>query len=418
MPHPTTYQNSESRIPRATFAGLAFAGLAVMLGRGILLPILPNLAKQLGASSVMVGGIFAGYALASGIFSPLFGRISDQYGRKNIMTAGLFFYAMLSFGYIWVHHLWMLAIIWFLQGLAAVMVRPIAQSYIGDITPEGKEGRVMNLFYFVQFAGPAIGPVTGGFLTDHVSKNSPFYVMGGVAVAAFLVVIMMVPEAPSVDEEGKQALQLKKSFKTVFKDPNMKGILSYLFGRGFYRRGFNAFFPIYAVTIASLSQSQVGLILSCYMLTGLLLQYPFGWLSDRIMAYRPELVGIGGLFAGLTMFVFPSLRLLSGLIILVIIKGIFSTFSRAPTVAIRTERGRHFGMGAVTGVSITAMSVGQILGPVGFGAMSDLFNIKAAFYFGGFAALLTTALAYWYLRFTTQTHTEAFVNKQTEKNHS
>jgi len=53
----------------------------------------------------------------------------------------------------------------------------------------------------------------------------------------------------------------------------------------------------------------------------------------------------------------------------------------------------------VTGVYMTGISLGQVLGPVGFGAISDLFTIPIAFYIGGITGLATTGLAYWYLRF-------------------
>jgi multidrug resistance protein len=341
--------------------------------------------------------IYAGFALSRGIFSPLFGRISDQYGRKNIMLVGLFLYVGLSLGYSLLHHLFLLAILWFLQGMASAMVGPIAQSYVGDITPEGKEGRVMNLFYFAKFGGAAIGPVVGGYLVDHFSIDAPFYVMCGTTLAALIIIWRMVPEAPATEKNQEKELQLKKSFLTVIKDRKMKGIISYMIGRGFYRRGFNAFFPLYAVTMASLSESQVGIVLSCYMITGTLLQYPFGWLADRLADYRAELIAIGGTIAAATMLFIPSFTFLSWLVILVIIKGIFSTFSRAPTVAVRTERGRIYGMGAVTGVAITGGSVGQILGPIGFGVIPDLFSIPASFYTGAAVGLLTTGLAYWFL---------------------
>jgi multidrug resistance protein len=398
MPDPENANSSDKSIPCTTFAGLAIASMAAMLCLGILLPILPNFAKNLGASGAVVGIIYAGFALSRGIFSPLFGRISDQYGRKNIMLVGLFLYVGLSLGYSLLHHLFLLAILWFLQGIASAMVGPIAQSYVGDITPEGKEGRVMNLFYFAKFGGAAIGPVVGGYLIDHFSVNAPFYAMCGATLAALIIIWLIVPEAPTTDKNQENALQFKKSFLTVIKDRKMKGIIFYMIGRGFYRRGFNAFFPLYAVTMASLSESQVGIVLSCYMITGTLLQYPFGWLADRLADYRAELIAIGGTIAAATMLFIPSFTFLSWLVILVIIKGIFSTFSRAPTVAVRTERGRIYGMGAVTGVAITGGSVGQILGPIGFGVISDLFSIRASFYTGAAVGLLTTGLAYWFLR--------------------
>ena len=138
-------QTIPTRIPRIIFISLFFATMAEMMGMGILLPILPDFAKNLGASATLVGIIFAGFALARGIFGPVFGRLSDKYGRKKFMLTGLLMYAALSVGFIFlIHHLFFIALLWFLQGMASSMVTPLAQSYIGDNTPKGKEGGVMN----------------------------------------------------------------------------------------------------------------------------------------------------------------------------------------------------------------------------------------------------------------------------------
>lgn len=386
------------RIPRTTFVGLFIANMAAMLGMGILLPILTPFAKRLGASGTIVGMIFASYALARGIFSPFVGRISDRYGRKAFMLTGLALYAVLALGYSLLHSVLMLAVLWFFQGLASSMVTPITQSYVGDITPVGKEGRVMNLFYLSQFGGIAIGPVVGGYLAEHVSFNAPFYVMTAAAVLGFLLVLFVVKKAPPPVESDKQKdSKFKEAFLKVIKDRKMKGVLSYIIGRGFYRWGFNSFFPIYAVTIISLSKSQIGLIISSYMLAGTALQYPFGHLADRFSKYRGELVAIGGIVAALSMFLVPLAHNMLWLIILVVIMGAFSSISRASTVAIRTERGRYFGMGAVTGIFTAGFSAGQVLGPVGFGIIVELFNIPDSFYFGALIGLITTGLSYWYL---------------------
>jgi len=391
--------NIPERIPRMTFAGLFIANMAAMLGMGILLPILTPFAKRLGATGAIVGMIFAGYALARGLFSPFVGRISDRYGRKAFMLAGLALYAILALGYSLLHSVLMLAVLWFFQGVASAMVTPIAQSYIGDITPLGKEGRVMNLFYLGQFGGIAIGPVIGGYLADHVSLEAPFYVMTIAAVIGFGLVYFVVDKAPAELREKKNESEtnFRYSLRMVMKDRKMKGILSYVIGRGFYRWGFNSFFPIYAVTIISLTKSQVGLIISSYMVTGTLFQYPFGSLADRFSHHRGALVAIGGGVAAVSMLFVPMVHHMLWLIILVVIMGIFSAVSRASTVAIRTERGRYHGQGAVTGIYTSGFSAGQVLGPVGFGLIVQISNIPDSFYFGALIGLLTTGLAYWYL---------------------
>jgi multidrug resistance protein len=385
------------QIPKATFIGLFTANMAAMLGMGILLPLLSPFAHKLGASETIIGAIFAGFAVARGIFSPLIGRVSDRYGRRNFMFTGLTLYVLLSIGYILLHSLLVLAILWFFQGVASSMVAPIAQSYIGDITPEGKEGRVMNFFYLGQFGGIAAGPVIGGYLTDNISWNAPFYVMIGTTFIGLALIYFVVPRQPASERKKPEENNAQDSFIEVLKDRDMQGILSYMIGRGFYRWGFNSFFPIYAITVASLTKGQVGLVITCYMVAGALFQYPCGWLADRLPNQKAALIGIGGCAAALTMAVVPFLTQLIWFMVLMFCMGIFSALSRASTVAIRTERGRIHGMGAVTGVYTASFSWGEVLGPLGFGAIAEAWSIPISFYIGAAVGVLTAAAAFWLL---------------------
>lgn len=383
---------------RGAFIGLFIATGAAMLGFGLIEPIMPLYAKSLGASSLMLGVIFAGFAVTRGIFAPIMGRLSDRYGRKRILLTGLGLYVLLSAAYIIANSPLTLTAVRAGQGLASVMVTPIAQSYIGDITPEGEEGAYMNLFYISLFGGMAIGPSVGGYLSDAYSFEAPFLVLAAVALFGLLVVFFLVPERTPTEGSAGKSSSLVASLSAVVADREMRGVLSYITARGFYRWGFNSFFPVYAVTIVALSRTNVGFILSGYMLAGGILQYPLGRLTDRFAGYRPEFVVIGGLVSCLTMFIVPSTTGLFPLLALVVGMGVSSAVSRAASVAIRTERGRVHGMGAVTGAFTASISVGQIFGPVSFGAMTDVLSIQWAFYLGGIIGLLGTVGAYWYLR--------------------
>ena len=55
-------------------------------------------------------------------------------------------------------------------------------------------------------------------------------------------------------------------------------------------------------------------------------------------------------------------------------------------------------MGVVTGAFTSSVSIGQVFGPLVFGAVVDLFGIQEAFYLGGGVGLIGTAGAYWFLR--------------------
>lgn len=384
---------------RGIFISLFVATAAAMLGIGIIEPIMPLYAKSMGASAVMLGLIFSGFALSRAIFAPLLGRFSDQYGRKPLMVSGLILFIIFSICYILANTPLLLVVIRTAQGIASVMVTPIAQSYIGDITPEGKEGRYMNLFFISFFCGTALGPVAGGYLSDSFSLEAPFYAMALMAFISLLLVLCLVPKhVQKSGKAGDNQLSMIQAFKNIGKDRKMQGILTYIWSRGFYRWGFNSFFPLLATRVANLSRTQVGLALSGYMLAGAVFQYPSGVYADKFARYRGEFILSGGVLSAICMFIIPSMKDVYIIIGITLIMGIFSAFSRASAIAIRTERGRVHGMGAATGAFTTSMSLGQVIGPFLFGLTVDFFNIPYAFYMGGIIGLAGTVAAFWFLK--------------------
>ncbi len=225
----------------------------------------------------------------------------------------------------------------------------------------------MNLFYISLFSGTALGPSLGGYLSDHLSITAPFYATAIAGFISLLLVLLLVPESPAISKQNKEGRKTNGySLRKIVKDNPMRGLMIYMISRGFYQWGFNTFFPLFAVNILALSKTGTGFFLSAYMLAGALLQYPAGVLADRFNRYRNELILFGGILSAIPMFLIPVMTNNILNFIFMLSMGGLSAFSRASAVAIRTERGRIFGMGSVTGAFTTSMSVGQIIGPIVF----------------------------------------------------
>ncbi len=144
---------------RRIFVSLFIA--VAMLGVGIIAPLLPlSTSTPFKATGVSAGFVFS--SLSRRLLGPFIGRLSDRIGRKRILMIGLASYTLVSVLYALAMSLWQLGIFRFVQGAATVMVTPIVQANIGDITPQGKEGRTMNLFYSSMFLGMALGPLLAG----------------------------------------------------------------------------------------------------------------------------------------------------------------------------------------------------------------------------------------------------------------
>ena len=380
------------------FITLFIATAITMTGLGVIDPILPLYAKVMKATGVQLGIIFAGFALSRSIFAPFVGQYSDRHGRKNLMIAGLVIFTVVSVCFVYANSPMALTLIRLAQGFAVVLVTPVAQAYIGDLTPVGKEGKYMNLFFMSLFAGMAIGPYLGGYLTVRFNMKVPFYTMGGTALLVMVLVLFFVPESSAIKRHDLKRVPFFKSLLPVFKDKPMIGIMTYMATRGFYRWGFNTFFPLLAIKAEKMSPANIGLVLSVYMLFGSILQYPFGLMVDKFPSQKVNLILMGGSCSALSMCAVAYAHSMLMFVILAISMGAFSSVSRASALAIRTERGRIYGMGSATGAFTTSLSFGQVLGPILFGVIADISSIPVAFLVGGLVGLTGTIAACIFFR--------------------
>ncbi len=375
------------------FVSLFVATVISMLSLGIVAPILPLYAKDLKATGIELGIIFAGFALSRSIFAPIVGQFSDQHGRKKLLVVGLILFTVVSVSFVFARSPLALTIIRIVQGFSTVLVTPVAQAYVGDLTPVGQEGKYMNLFFMSFFAGQALGPYFGGYLTDQYNIKTPFYIMAVLSFLALIMILFLVPESLAIKKHVGKKPSILKGLIPVFKDKPMVGIMTYMSTRGFYRWGFNAFFPLIAVKAGSMNLASVGIVLSLYMLSGSVIQYPFGILVDKFPSQKVNFILVGGIVSAVLMCIVADFDSMLMYVILTVGMGIFSAVSRASAIAIRTERGRVYGMGSTTGAFTTSLSIGQVLGPILFGAIADVANIPTAFFVGGLVGLAGTIAA-------------------------
>ena len=382
-----------------TFASLFFAVAVAMLGIGIIAPILPLYVETFSASGLMIGIIMGSFSLSRGLLGPFVGRLSDRIGRKRFILAGLGIFTVISLFYSLAGTIWQLILVRIFQGAASVMVTPIAQGYVGDITPIGQEGRMMNLFYSSMFIGVGVGPLLGGVLTDLWSYHAAFAGMGILSALSLLLIAVTLPtdhgQAKKLPEEQRPRSIIP--LRQIAKNDAVKAILAYVATRGFWRQGFNTFYPLFAVSMLGWSASEVGYIMSGYFIAGGLFQIPFGFLADR-WPRNPQII-LGSFAAPLMLLLIPFMRSFARVMAVVFSIGMLSAFSRASILAIRTELGRTHGMATLAGLHGSAFASGQMIGPVVCGVVVDVFGLSAVFPFGSLiGGLGSLAVILWLKR--------------------
>src|SRR5690606_15236548 len=124
---------------------LFFIMFLVFIGFGIIIPVLPFYAEDLGASPTELGLLMAVYSFMQLLFAPLWGRLSDQIGRKPILIIGISGLAFSFFLMAIADSLFMLFVARILGGTLSAANMPTAMAYVADITTEENRSKGMGI---------------------------------------------------------------------------------------------------------------------------------------------------------------------------------------------------------------------------------------------------------------------------------
>ncbi len=379
--------DKETKTRRKIFFVLFISIFSCMLGVGIIVPILPIYAENLGATGLWLGAIFAGFSLTRSIFMPLIGRFSDLLGRKRFISIGLFIYTLSSLGYIQAGSALELLIIRVIQGFSSAMIIPIAMAFIADIAPPQEEGTYMGFFTVALFLGFGSGPILGGITKDFISMEADFLIMGGLCLLALVFVLIYLPRASSVQKKAKAAAI---PFRTILKSRSIRGICFYRFSNAFCRGSIMTFLPLYAHNALQLSGSQIGTVIASGILLTAFLQLPFGKLADRIS--RKMLVIAGSLLYFSTVPFIPHTFSFIQILSVNIVLGFLGALSLPAASALIVNEGKIYGMGSTMAIFNVAMSIGLALGPLASGIILDIWGLSGIFYFCSILGLLSTGI--------------------------
>ncbi len=361
--------------------------LVVMIGFGIILPIMPFYAQSLGATATHLGLLFATYSLMQFLFSPLWGRLSDRVGRKPILLVGLAGMAVSFVLFGFAQTLWMLFAARLLGGLLSSAVLPTAMAYVADSTGHRHRGKGMGLMGAAMGLGMIFGPAIGGFLG--ANPTVPFLVAAGLALLVVGFAAVFLPE--SLGREVRDRIRSQSQSQPpgsvhtrVLRE--LRGPLGPLLGLSFLSQAaFASMFGTFALfTEAKLGfgEAQMGAVFAVMGLVGALGQ---GILAGRAIAAWGEerVTQIGLLVSGVG---FWSLLLSYDLVSLLVLAsgmGLGGALITPAISALLSKRTPPERQGAILGVFHSFQSLGRIAGPLGGGLVFDLLGYAFPYVLAG-----------------------------------
>ncbi len=375
--------------PRGRLGLLFLAVLVDLVGFGIVLPLLPFYATDLGAAGLQVGLLVTVYSAVQLVMAPLWGRISDRFGRRRVLILGLLGSAAAYIIFARADSLALLFLSRIVGGIGGSTI-PVAQAYIADVTPPTRRAGNMGLIGAAFGLGFVIGPALGGILAG-VSPGSPAapgYVAAGLCFANALVAALWLPESRRSQDRTTSRFNLGAALTEVRASGQIRIILA---GYLFITMAFSTLQPTLSLLASerfALGARQAGYLFAMLGLVSAVYQGGIVRLlvprigERRLFRYSAVPFAAGLLVIGLA----TDLRLLlAGLVLLGIgyggaVPAVLGLLSRAAS----PER-----QGGVLGVGQSVGSFARVLGPSMAGA---LFDVRLAFPYMAGAALIVLAL--------------------------
>lgn len=384
-----------SPFDKKIFGTLFFSIFVTVTGVGIVVPLLPVYAYDLGAGGLAIGFIFGSFALSRTFFLPYFGRLSDRKGRKRLIVVGLFSYACLSLAFMLAQNVTSLVAIRFFQGIASSMMMPAIQAYVGDITPQGREGFTMGFFNMSIFFGLSLGPILGGGIKDYWGLDASFLSMGILSLLGFFLSLFFLP--PSHEEKVVKKHRAPLPWKRLLSDREILGLFC-------FRLNYTAcigiiwgFLPVFADTRFALSSSNIGFLVMLGVFISGIIHLPMGYVADRIS--RRLMIVFGGLLVAGGMIYFACSRSLTDLVIASILFGLGGGISMPAHMAIAVFKGNQSdAMGSLMGLMTMAHSLGMLMGSSFAGLIMGMTDLRDAFFLGAAISLAGVLIFFTFTR--------------------
>jgi MFS transporter, DHA1 family, multidrug resistance protein len=357
------------------------------VGMGIIVPIVPIYASELGATGFALGVIMAGFALSGGLLQPFVGGLSDRHGKKGFLIAGLIIFALTGYAYTLAASVTHLVIIRVLHGAGSAMIIPMAMAYMSEISTGSKIGKHMGMLNISIFAGIGAGPILGGIFLDLWGRNSAFYAMALLSLLPAVLVGIFLPGRAgraTVDSTGP----MLAVFRRMLRSRRVIGILLSRMATMIIMVPTFAFLPILMKNYMSASGIEIGMVIASRTIVNAVFQLPFGHLADRWNKNR--LLFTGSMLISIGILSVPFAGGLITLVLIFALIGLGEAISWPAMGVLAAEEGREFGQGAMMGVFNTSMSAGLFVGAMGVGALVDLLGVAWSFYIVALILFLST----------------------------
>jgi MFS family permease len=340
-------------------------------GTGLVLPVMPLFAQELGAGLGTIGLIVTLGGLGQMLLSVPAGVFADRYGVRATMGWGMvataFVAALLGLS----TGVPMFAVLTFVGGAVQAIFNVARLVYVARVVPIEQRGRAISLVGGTSRIGVFVGPAVGGFLAHAFGLQVAFFAQA-IVTAAAAVALFALAEAPAPAAErasrgggaygrvGRTLANHRREFLTVG---------SVAFAIVLMRHARQVLMPLWGDAIG-LNVSQIGVVLSVGSALDASMFYPVGVVMDRFgrkFAVIPSLVLLAA-----SLVLMPFALSYQSFLLLGLLSGFGNGFGSGVVMTLGADLAPADRAGEFIGVWRLVADVGGAVAPLGVGALAEV----------------------------------------------
>ena len=389
--------------PRTALVLLTALNLLNYVDRSVLFAVQPLVQAEFHLTNAQLGYLTSAFLAFYMVAAPFTGPLADRYSRKVIIAIGAFFWSGLTLLTAVTHSYQALLVRHTLVGIGEASFVTIAPTFVADLFPEEKRGRILGVFYLAIPVGTALGYVLGGNLGERFGWRFPFYIA---AVPGFLLALMMlfIPEPPRGQFDSVRETAERGTIRGLTRNPAFwtatLGMAMMTFALG----GIQVWMPTFLSTMRGYSLKAANQLFGgIIVLDGTLASLAGGWLGDRLL---PRTKGAYYMVSAISMALGVPVMIIAlfargrAMVPGILVAAFLLLLNTAPlNAALINSVGAHIRATAIAFNIFIIHLLGDVPSPTLMGWIADRRSLQVAFISPVIAMMVSSAILFYGMRF-------------------
>ncbi len=185
------------------------------------LPSLPDIARQLDASTAQVQLTISAYLIGFAVGQIFYGPVSDRHGRKPVLVAAIALYCVASLACALSTSIEMLIVARAFQALGGSSGIVLTRAIVRDIHSGARAGRELSLIGSVMALAPILAPIAGGLVQTGFGWRATFLTLVIIGLLGAVIVLLLLPETLNArSAEPLSMPSMFRSYRAVARNPS------------------------------------------------------------------------------------------------------------------------------------------------------------------------------------------------------